>query len=328
MTGLPLKTYLQDMQKFAEQLKLCMQDFLLCYVGAPFRSAQVLASTTATTTEGDGMDEDTSSVVTWKSLEVQNFFNDGFPVDVVVKGQPAESYILWWRIFTQYILREYDEVGVALDEVLKVKLQFMPGFHYVNIVFILMKGLAGVALHKKTKKLQFRKRQRFWKIATEASEWLIESSKTGSVDCLVTLRLLEAEMATTQHRRKQRFTKEEIKIKFEEALSQLSRAGLTHYAAIANERLGEYMIEQQNDQFWGEHYLNQAAKLYNEWGASRKVRLMSRDYKFIVLENIVGGSNMKGASLRGRARSSSILKKPQHDSLLQTTSFLTGNHSK
>ena len=82
MTGLPLTTYLQDMRKFAGQLKLCMQDWLLCYAGASFRAAQILAST-ADGDNKDGKNQDESSVVTWKSLEVQIFITMASPSKLV-----------------------------------------------------------------------------------------------------------------------------------------------------------------------------------------------------------------------------------------------------
>jgi hypothetical protein len=79
--------------------------------------------------------------------------------------------------------------------------------------------------------------------------------------------------------------KDDVKKAFDEAISLLARSGFTRYGAIANECLGKYMLR-NNDQFWAECYLSQAAGRYAEWGAAVKVNRLFASYPFIPPESI------------------------------------------
>lgn len=78
-----------------------------------------------------------------------------------------------------------------------------------------------------------------------------------------------------------------------QAIQQLSRSGFLHYAAIANEQAGKYMLL-QNDEYWARHYLTSASRTYSEWGASAKVEHMNGSYDSVELKAPEEGSLYHG----------------------------------
>ena len=69
-----------------------------------------------------------------------------------------------------------------------------------------------------------------------------------------------------------------VKEAFERAISAASRAGFLQDAALGNELAGEYFLS-AGDDFWTKHYLNQAYKLYIEWGAKAKARNLRKKHR-------------------------------------------------
>ncbi|KAL3917565.1 MAG: hypothetical protein SGILL_004654, partial [Bacillariaceae sp.] len=86
---------------------------------------------------------------------------------------------------------------------------------------------------------------------------------------------------------------------YDEAISMLERSGLTHYAAMANESTGLYLLNVYNDRDWAEHYLKRALGLYSEWGAVVKVEQMLKQHGFLErssVEKPLGNKSLGGKS--------------------------------
>jgi hypothetical protein len=71
---------------------------------------------------------------------------------------------------------------------------------------------------------------------------------------------------------------------FETAIVYSGRRGLTQDRALAHELLGEHLIRLGSAEFAqdAEFQLGEAIKLYSEWGAHAKVRLMQEKYEKIL----------------------------------------------
>jgi hypothetical protein len=57
-------------------------------------------------------------------------------------------------------------------------------------------------------------------------------------------------------------------------------SGVTHHAALANERSGIFLMGYGNDD-WAQDYLKRAYVLYSEWGVYGKVEKRKKDYSFL-----------------------------------------------
>eukprot|EP00529_Nitzschia_sp_RCC80_P040683 CAMPEP_0113501528 /NCGR_PEP_ID=MMETSP0014_2-20120614/33008_1 /TAXON_ID=2857 /ORGANISM="Nitzschia sp." /LENGTH=83 /DNA_ID=CAMNT_0000396133 /DNA_START=93 /DNA_END=341 /DNA_ORIENTATION=+ /assembly_acc=CAM_ASM_000159 len=68
---------------------------------------------------------------------------------------------------------------------------------------------------------------------------------------------------------------------YNEAIVPLSRAGFIHYAALANEHCGKFLLARAKDEYWGGHYLNRAVILYRDWKAVIKVEQLMRQFPFL-----------------------------------------------
>ena len=265
MNGLPLDPFMQELKKIAGQLKLFQQDFCNLYVVQCFQFASCISS----------KDERELFPLTWESIAQHGFFPKTMDLHKLTEGQPARTSLLYLRIFERYIMNDWSALRVELKKVFVMKSRHFPGYHFMNLFFYLIEGLAGVALFRVTKKAKFKSQ------AKTAIEELQSAAVDGSSDALLFLQLLKALVSTISSKKP---ALQEIRKKFENSISQLSRAGFLHVAAIANERLGELMAtqkEEDDDHHWSRHYLERAAVVYHEWGANKKVQDLQHRYDFI-----------------------------------------------
>lgn len=65
---------------------------------------------------------------------------------------------------------------------------------------------------------------------------------------------------------------------YQSAIVLASRSGLRQDAALFNERYGDFLLNDRKDNAEAAFKLEEAVKLYNEWGAYRKVRILSEKY--------------------------------------------------
>jgi hypothetical protein len=67
--------------------------------------------------------------------------------------------------------------------------------------------------------------------------------------------------------------------KFEGAINLATRSGFIHDSALINERYGEFLMHRMADEERGLHHIGDATRLYEEWGAQKKVDMLAEKYK-------------------------------------------------
>jgi predicted ATPase len=96
---------------------------------------------------------------------------------------------------------------------------------------------------------------------------------------------------------------EVVQKRFDDAIASMSKLGILHYQALANERAGVYFL--RVDREWARVYLTRARELYLEWGAVAKVEEMDVTYAGALSGSSSGMTNSsgwKGGNLKGRER--------------------------
>lgn len=61
---------------------------------------------------------------------------------------------------------------------------------------------------------------------------------------------------------------------YKKAIVSATRQGLIHERAFASERYGEFLLNERNDPEEAKYNLSDAIRLYDEWGANRKVSML------------------------------------------------------
>jgi hypothetical protein len=69
------------------------------------------------------------------------------------------------------------------------------------------------------------------------------------------------------------------------------RRGFLQDSALANERFGLYLLKDLSDTEEASYRLEQAAKLYNEWGARAKANLITEEYGYLWASRDENGSD-------------------------------------
>jgi len=262
--GLPLNPFVLDLQKYLAELRLCQQSFLLPFLLPDLHLALNLT----------GQTEDPSTI-SWDSIRDPDHFL--YYTNVVAERHPAELKLHYAQMFNALVLGDTEKVQLALDRVLSRKRFYrrFDGTHLCNLFFTFYDGLASAALVRKG-----RKRRRYIRLMKESIKWLMTKSKAGSINCVGMIYFLKAEQQSLNSLD----DKELVRSLYGKAIVQLTKTGFMHYSAMANERLGQVMLE-KGDQDWGEHYLSQAATLYHDWGASVKVEQLLTTYPFAKLDD-------------------------------------------
>lgn len=65
---------------------------------------------------------------------------------------------------------------------------------------------------------------------------------------------------------------------YETAFVLASRGGFIHDAAFVNERYGEFLLDEMDDNDNGVFKLKEAVKLYEEWGSHAKAKQLTQKY--------------------------------------------------
>ena len=121
---------------------------------------------------------------------------------------------------------------------------------------------------KKQKHMRLAKRVR-----KQLAMWLAEGNPNVKHHVL----LLDAENASTKGSKKHNETTK----RYVEAIIAAARAGFMHDAALANERYADYLLNvaPERDEEEGFYRIKEAIRLYEEWGACRKVNMLRDQYK-------------------------------------------------
>lgn len=284
--GLPLDVYISDMKMYLSELKLCQQDFVLAFLLPDFHFALGLAGSS-----------DDSQTISWTTIQR----SDHFVYNTSIAEQhPAHLKLLYVQIFNALILDDTRTVQLGLDSIFARKPLFrrFDGTHLCNQFFTFYDGLASFAILQKCNKKNERKR--YLNVANDSIRWLHRMSKAGSINCLGLLHLLLAEKKALTATAARATDMEEVRMMYNEAIVPLTRTGFIHYAALANERAGKFMLNHAEDEFWGGHYLSRSATLFREWGAVVKVEQLTDQFPTLV--TIDGSSSLFGSSLNVHAK--------------------------
>ena len=127
----------------------------------------------------------------------------------------------------------------------------------------------GVSLFDVARKTKRRKYMVHAKREFDAVERLV---KKGNPNARHYLALLEAELAALHGKG------DRALIQYEASAILAARAGFIQDAALINERFGEFLLNEMSDRDQASFRLEEAIKLYQEWGASAKVLLLREQY--------------------------------------------------
>lgn len=203
-------------------------------------------------------------------------------------------------MFNAIVLGDCDKIELALRNVLTrpKKSRKCDGMHASNVFLTFLGGLAGIELlrsMKKEKKKRNPTKRQCTRVVQGSICWLTRLSRQGAINCVGILHLLNAENASLRSNANAQTTRS----LYDLAISQLSKTGFNHFAALANERAGACMLENR-DQNWAQHCLSRAAKRHKELGASVKVGCLVNLCPFIQLED--GAPKECQLSIRGCSR--------------------------
>ena len=143
-----------------------------------------------------------------------------------------------------------------------------------------------------------RRGARSMKIGLQRARKCMKEVEERKVNCHHLVLLVQAEKFACR----ENSPVEQSRMLYKEAITAATRRGVLHDAALANERLGAYMLG-HNETEWGEHYIRNSHKLYDEWGAYAKVHQMERKYQFLMDKNhLMRGSSSSSVGIKGRQR--------------------------
>ena len=129
-----------------------------------------------------------------------------------------------------------------------------------------MRGIALFQMARETKKVEYKKHARL--VLKQICKWV----EKGNPNVVHHKALLEAEMAALLGK------KDKARKQYENATMTASRRGFIQDAAMANERYGEFLLNDTLDREEAAYRLENAVKLYKEWGAHAKVDSLRDKY--------------------------------------------------
>ncbi|CAB9499176.1 Transcriptional regulator [Seminavis robusta] len=247
VAGRSLKTLERECRMFAQQMKQLKQDLYVKFLSPAFQT--ILNLTTP------GVAEPT--IMTGEAM-------DEAVLDFPTKAQQALfechklQLCLWFGHF-----EESAKLALSNDPVTKG----CPG-SFVCYSDNLFRGLSLFQMARTTtkKKNQYTKEAK--KMLSLVSKWV----EKGNPNIKHHQALLEAEMAALQG--KQHIARN----KYDIAVVLAGRQGFINDAALANERFGEYMLNDVGDRDDAAYRMKEAINLYKEWGAIAKAEYLQTKY--------------------------------------------------
>jgi hypothetical protein len=127
-------------------------------------------------------------------------------------------------------------------------------------------GISSFEMARKTKKRKYKKHAK--KLHSTIKSWV----EKGNPNAIHYDRLFDAEKAALAGKSK------EAELLYQSAVAMAARGGFVHDAALANERFGEFLLNELSDKYMATFRLEEAIKFYSEWGALKKVELLLEQY--------------------------------------------------
>jgi hypothetical protein len=141
-------------------------------------------------------------------------------------------------------------------------------------------GIASFEMARKTKKRKYKKHAK--KLHSTIKSWV----QKGNPNAIHYDQFFYAEKAALDGKSK------EAELHYQSAVVMAARGGFVHDAALANERYGEFLLNELSDKYMAVFRLEEAIKLYSEWGALKKVELLREQYSDLLPQP----SEIKGSS--------------------------------
>jgi len=219
--GLPLAPFASDMRSFARQLVICQQHTALLHLVPQLLLALNLMGKTTD-----------AGIVTWDACRKERLFG----ADVVVDEDGwAFVTISYAQLLVSYILGDLARAEETYQGISGLATQRWPGTHFFNYFMAFLDSLLMNWLQRERPG-----NKKYRRGAQRAIKELKGYAKTGSVDCVGILKLLQAEQSAMPA--KKAVSEHVGREMYDEAIIQLSRCGMSHFAVIANERAGELLL--------------------------------------------------------------------------------------
>ena len=245
--GLPLETFKPDMEKYCRQLRLCNQVEPLTHILPALQLALNLMEKSPTPVD-----------CSWTACEKQHTFSIGLKLNSQSKASLHLDHI---QMFNAYIMNSPE---VMRQAVCRGNHSHLQALNYIDIFYIFIDGLVFLALYRADRK------KADLAVAKRAIKQLAWASER-SVNCHGLLMLLQAEKAAIKAE-----DDRDVKQAYVDTIEELYNSGYLHFAAIANERAGEYAFTR--DPRTSEYFFSAAAKLYREWGATAKIKSLTKQH--------------------------------------------------
>jgi hypothetical protein len=197
----------------------------------------------------------------------------------------ASILMLQMRLFNAVVLRDFAVAEKTYDTLTQRKQKRINGSHFINQMIAFSEGLLFAELNRQ------KRTRRSRKILKENIAWLKARTKARNVNCVGLLQVLLAEESTSRS---------EIRLNmYDIAIKTLVRSGFCHFGAMANEAAARYSMKESGSNDVSTRYLLDAAELYAQWGASRKVEALLNEYQW--LRPLYRGERIS-VSVKGRER--------------------------
>ena len=175
---------------------------------------------------------------------------------------PSQTFKWLWefqmRMQLAYYFKDY-RMAERMQDCLMFYVDADPSFA-TSTFSLFFSGLIATARFRETRKRKYKRK------ALKATANMKKLMKTKGVNNLHKYYLMDADCSAT-FQKKSKF--EEVKKKFDQAISAAAKAGFMQDTALAKELAGEYFLR-TNDVFWAEHYLTESYHAYMGWQATRK----------------------------------------------------------
>lgn len=143
----------------------------------------------------------------------------------------------------------------------------------------LCRGVSLFDMARKTKKSKYKKE------ALKVLATVKEHVKKGTLNVYHHEALLEGELAALNR------NSEVARHHYGRAIVLAGRRGFLQDSALANERFGAYVLKELSDSDEAAYRLQQAVKLYEEWGARAKADMVTQEYGYLWASRDESASN-------------------------------------
>jgi hypothetical protein len=227
------------------------------------------------------MDQSDDQLLSGEAMIQDEYLQDAIPT--------AKQKVFLMRMQFAYYFGDVD-LAIEMLELCEKLMMTIRG-HFVQEVFTFFGGLIYMEQARRNRRRYYKK------LANNKIQIVQKWVKSGAVNCVHKLWLLNAEYATLNDNK--RSDGDEIKKAYDAAISIATRSGFLHDAALANGRAG-IRFRSFDDDFWASSYISKAHELYQEWGATAKANQL--DHLWNLNSDRISENDASGSFAKGRSR--------------------------